>query len=154
MTKFVRLASDGMSIDALYCTPPGENEAADFIEVGDDVLADWRFIGGAFMPPPPPPPPVPGEISDRQFAMQARNVGFITQEEAEDFVATGTIPAALMAIIEALPEAMQGDARITIKGATTFRRDHPLTAIIGNAMRGDTALDDFLDDFFTKAAAL
>lgn len=151
MTKWAKMNEDG-TIDVLYIDPPEDTDG--FIEAPDDVVADWRFVDEQFVPPPPPKASVPGEISDRQFAMQARNVGFITQEEAEDFVATGTIPAALMAIIEALPEAMQGDARITIKGATTFRRDHPLTAIIGNAMRGDTALDDFLDDFFTKAAAL
>ena len=151
MTKWAKLNEDG-TINVLYIDPPGDADG--FIEAADDVVADWQFVDGQFVPPPPPKAPVPGEISDRQFAMQARNVGFITQEEAEDFVATGTIPAALMAIIAALPEAMQGDARITIKGATTFRRDHPLTAIIGNAMRGDTALDDFLDDFFAKAAVL
>lgn len=150
MTKWVRLNEDG-TIDVLFLERPDDEGV---IEAGDEVVSDWHFVDGKFVQPPPPKPHVPEEISDRQFAMQARNVGFITQEEAEDFVATGTIPAALMAIIAALPEAMQGDARITIKGATTFRRDHPMTAIIGEAMRGDTALDDFLDDFFAKAAAL
>lgn len=152
MTKWVRLATDGISIDAIYWEEPAGEEG--FIACGDDVLADWLYVGGAFVPPAPPPPPVPDSITDRQFALEARNRGFVSQAEALAFVRTGEIPSTIATIIAELPQAAQDDAEITIAGAATFERSHPLTLIIGNALKGEADRDDFLDDFFRSAGAL
>lgn len=150
MTKWVRLADDGAAIDAIYLDEP--EDVTGFVEVGDDVLADWRLDGLTFVPPPPPPEPVPVSITDRQFAIEARDRGFVTQAEALAFVRTGALPAALDAIIAALPQADRDDAEITLAGASTFERSHQLTAVIGDAMRGEVPLAEFLDDFFRSAS--
>lgn len=154
MTKWIRLAEDGATIDAVYCVEPASAVLSSFIVAGDDVLGDWRYVDGAFVPPPPPPPPVPESISDRQFAMEARDRGYITQAEALAFVSTGTLPAALVDIITALPTPeARDDAELLLAGATVFERSHPLTLQIGNAMRGDEELETFLDGFFSGAGA-
>lgn len=151
MTKWVRLTADGTTIDAIYWEEPEGEDG--FIAAGDDVLADWRLVDGAFVPPPAPPLPVPTSITDRQFALEARNRGFVSQAEALAFVRTGEIPSTLATIIAELPQAAQDDAEITISGAATFERSHPLTLFIGDALKGDADRDDFLDDFFRAAGA-
>ncbi|MBB5040692.1 hypothetical protein [Shinella fusca] len=86
-----------------------------------------------------PPPAVPSEISDRQFFQQMAIEGRITQDEALDAVGSGVIPAAMDALVEQLPESQRFAARMLIRGATTFRRTHPVTELIGQlyGMTGD-----------------
>lgn len=75
--------------------------------------------------------PVPAEISDRQFFQQMATEGKITQQEALDAVGSGIIPPAMDGLVDQLPENQQFAARMLIRGATTFRRDHPVTDLIG-----------------------
>lgn len=75
--------------------------------------------------------PVPDEISDRQFFQQMAVEGRITQQEALDAVGSGIIPGAMEVLIEMLPEEQRFAARMLIRGATTFRRTHPVTELIG-----------------------
>jgi hypothetical protein len=98
-----------------------------------------------------PPDAVPSEISDRQFFQQLAIDDVISETEAEDAVATGTIPAAMLALIEALPQELRFGARMMLKGATVFERHHPLTVTIGT-LYGWT--DQEIDDLFQAAAAL
>lgn len=72
-------------------------------------------------------PPAYITISDRQFFQALALNDLITQDEAEAAVATGTIPAAMAALVEQLPAEQQFGARMLLKGATAFRSDHPLT---------------------------
>jgi hypothetical protein len=117
-------------------------------------LASWVASGGTIAPAPTPVEPVPASITDRQFALEARDRGFVTQAEAVAFVTVGTLPAALAAVVAALPSAAErDDAVIAIAGATAFDRTHPLTLVIGEAVRGAVPLDVFLDDFFRAAGA-
>jgi hypothetical protein len=117
-------------------------------------LAAWIAAGGEIATAPTPVEPVPASITDRQFALEARDRGFITQAEAVAFVTVGTLPSALASIVAALPStAERDDAVIAIAGATQFDRTHPLTLTIGEAMRGSVPLDAFLDDFFRAAGA-
>ena len=86
-------------------------------------------------PPPPPPPPIPEEISDRQFAHVLKNRGAITHAEAMAFVQTGTVPAALAAIVAAIPDqSAREDAELLLAGATVFMRHHPMTEMLLAAM--------------------
>mgnify|MGYP001767775358 CR=1 FL=1 len=127
----------------------------DAVEIPAHVCAGHRLVNGSWVPPDPEPDPVPGSISRRQFILSARNMGFCTQAEALAFVTTGALPGALQSVVDALPtQTARDDATITIAGATTFERDHPLTLAIGGAFRGEAPLADFLDDFFRSAAAL
>lgn len=99
-----------------------------------------------------PTPPVPVEISDRQFFQQAAIAGFITEEEALAAVQTGAVPAAMQAIVDGIGRSVDRfAAQMILSGATTFRRDHPLTSAIGAAL-GKTPAE--IDDFFRAAALL
>lgn len=97
------------------------------------------------------PAPVPSSISDRQFFQQLAVQKLITEAEAEDAVAPGTIPASLAALIEFLPEQARHPARMLLKGATVFDRDHEMTDTIAWLYGFDTAA---VDDLFRSAAAL
>ena len=95
--------------------------------------------------------PVPAEISDRQFFQQMAIEGRITEQEALDAVGSGVIPSAMDALIDQLPSEQRFAARMLVRGATTFRRDHPVTDLIGQlyGMSGD-----LIDETWRKAAEL
>lgn len=87
--------------------------------------------------------PIPSEISDRQFFQQMAHDGRVTEQEALDAVGSGVIPSAMEALIEMLPTDQQFAARMLVRGATTFRRDHPVTALIGQLYgMSDSEIDD------------
>jgi len=90
-------------------------------------------------------------ISDRQFFQQLAVLEIVTEQEALDAVSFGAIPAALQAIIDPLPAPDKFAAEMLLRGATIFRRDHPLSAAIG-AAQGMTS--EQIDQFFAAAAAL
>lgn len=90
-------------------------------------------------------------ISDRQFFQQLAIDGEITEEEAEAAVATGTIPATLMALVEMLPTERQFGARMMLKGATVIESNHPLTNLIAQLYGWN---DDKMKTFFAAAALL
>lgn len=107
-------------------------------------------------PPVVTPPPVTDripDISDRQFfqALASERYELITEEEAEDAVATGTIPAEMAAMIEALPAEQRFPARMLLRGATQFERENPFVAIFAQA-KGLSAQD--VDELWHYARAL
>lgn len=95
--------------------------------------------------------PVPQTISDRQFFQQLAVAGIVSQADALAAVKTGTIPAPLQAIVNAMPTDQQFAAEMIISGATIFQRSHPMTIAIGTAY-GWTP--DQTDAFFIAAALL
>lgn len=99
----------------------------------------------------PDPVVVPEQISDRQFFQQMAAQGVITQADALAAVKTGTVPAALQSLINALPADQQFGATMIVSGATIFNRHHPLTVAIGTAY-GWTSSQ--MDAFWIAAAAL
>ncbi|MDQ0422284.1 hypothetical protein J2045_003332 [Peteryoungia aggregata LMG 23059] len=115
------------------------------------MIAEWEGEGNTIPPYQPPPPPVPQEISDRQFFQELANMDLITEEEAEDAVASGTVPAAMLALVDQLPEGQRFGARMLLKGATTFERAHPITATIGQIFGIDSAA---IDELWRRAKAL
>lgn len=76
-------------------------------------------------------PVAPEEISDRQFFQQLAISGSITTQEALDAVKTGAIPAAISAVVDALPDDQKFSAQMLLSGATVFKRSHPMTAALG-----------------------
>lgn len=97
------------------------------------------------------PEPVPDSISDRQFFHILAVDGLITEAEALAAVKTGDAPAAFEAFIASLPEGQRFNARMLLEGATTFRRDHPLTDAFGS-MYGMTPEE--IDDLWRRASVL
>ena len=117
----------------------------------DSELVPLTDEDTAWLADRPPATPLMAAISDRQFFQQLALDGEITEAEAEDAVATGTVPAALLAVIEALPAGSHFAARMFLKGATSFERYHPMTETLGQLMGWDSVK---LDALWTKAAAL
>lgn len=116
----------------------------------ESFVAEYESAAAAG--PQPVPVPVPHEISDRQFAHQLAKAQIITQAEALAFVATGTVPVALQAIVDAIPDVdARFDAQMILSGAVVFKRAHPLTAAIGAAYGFSP---EQMDAFFAAAAAL
>ena len=81
------------------------------------------------LPPEPAPaaaePPIE-DISDRQFAQGLAELGLISEAEAEEWVAAGTLPAPLLALVDKLPPERRFSARMLLRGATRFAFAHPL----------------------------
>ena len=112
----------------------------------DWVLMTDEEVADADAPKALPPPQ---EISDRQFFQQLAIMGLITEAEALDAVGPGILPASMLALIDQLPADQRFPAKITLTGATTFRRDHPLTPVLG----GMYGLDDAALDALWAAGA-
>lgn len=112
-----------------------------------------RWDGATVVPytPPEPAQAVPASVSDRQFFQALAIRGEITEEEALDAVGPGVIPAAMLALINQLPEADRFGAKMLIRGATVFERANPLADLIGALFGWDA---NALDDFWTFAATL
>lgn len=97
------------------------------------------------------PPPVPRSISDRQFFQQLAVRGLISETEAEDAVASGVLPASLAELVELLPEQARHPARMLLKGATVFLRNHEMTDTIAWLYGFDSGE---VDTLFIEAAQL
>ncbi len=111
----------------------------------------WLANGGVPEPYVEPPLPVPATISDRQFFQQLAIAGIISNEDALAAVKTGTIPAALGALIAQMPVEAQFGAEMILSGATIFERNHPMTIAIG---MGYGMTSEQVDDFFRAANLL
>lgn len=111
----------------------------------DASPAQLVAMGLTVQPDPTPAPPGPPDIiSDRQFFQQLALQGVITNAEALAAVTTGTIPAALAAVVNALPSAQQFNAQMLICGSTTFSRSNPMTETLRQAMGWTSAQTDAL----------
>lgn len=87
-------------------------------------------------------------ISDRQFYQQAYIKGFISHDDALQAVRTGYIPQALQSIIDTIQDPTEKfNAEMLLSGAVEFKRDHPLTSVIGSAFNmTETDIDMFFED--------
>lgn len=74
---------------------------------------------------------IPQSISDRQFFQQLAIQGLITEQEAEEAVGPGTIPVSMVSLINQLPVEQRFSARMLVRGATRFERNHSVTKLIG-----------------------
>lgn len=72
--------------------------------------------------------PVRRIVSDRQFYQALAQNSLITEAEALAAVCTGEIPAALQALVDAMPEGERFGAKMLLSGAVEFHRDNPLVA--------------------------
>lgn len=90
-------------------------------------------------------------VSDVQFAAACAKAGIITENEAIGWVASGSLPAALAAAIDQIPEPQRFAARLKASGAKEFVRASPETVAIGAAL-GKTPAE--IDALFALAATL
>ena len=97
------------------------------------------------------PTPPTEDISDRQFFQALAIRGEITEDEALDAVGPGIIPPAMDALINQLPQDQRFAARMLIRGATRYERQHPIADLI-RGLYGWTS--EQADDFWRFAATL
>lgn len=88
------------------------------------------------------------ELTARQLFIGMHLSGFISAEEAIAAATVGAMPAAVEAIVAALPEADQVVARITWARMTRVRRADPLVDLLAAAagQSGD-AIDTFFETY-------
>lgn len=97
-----------------------------------DAVLTYHGLGA------PAPASLP-DITPRQFATGLWTDKVITFAECDTYVAARTIPAALQAILDALPDDDTGDptprkdATLLLRGAATFAFAHPLVDTIREA---------------------
>ena len=122
--------------DHVHCPALDIEYGATKDEEGNDIQGTGYTLVEWWMDEPPPAPPViPEEISDRQFFQQLAIMQVITTVEALAAVKTGEIPAALQAFIATIEdEGQRFAAEMTVSGAVTFRRSHPLTQMLAAGM--------------------
>lgn len=94
---------------------------------------------------PAPPPPVPVSVSRREFYQGLAAAQKITKDEALAAIKTGTIPAALQAMIDGMTdEDAAFKAECLLAGASDFERDNPLVMIFAiKEGMSEKEVDDF-----------
>lgn len=113
LPEAARSRDSGFLYDGTMLTVPKAHEAA--------VKAVMKQPGWQT-----PPEPVPASISDRQFAQGLALKDIISREEALAFVRTGTMPDALKALVEGIPdEGTRFSVEMLVSGATVFERHSP-----------------------------
>ncbi len=136
MTQLMKLDASGQSV------PLSPQEVADLA----------ALQGGAALPPMLLAP-----ITAAQLAIALMKRGVITAPEAEEFAASGAIPAPLAAQINTalaaanMSEQQRAVIRIKLRGALEYRRQDSAVPIIGAALGLDAAA---LDTLWRDAAAL
>jgi hypothetical protein len=100
-------------------------------------------------PEAPPVSPVPDVVTKRQFLIQLLRAGMVAPEE----VATLALqpPALMSAVLDAMSEADELEARLSWGAMTQVERYSPLT-LAAAAAAGTT--EEQLDDFFRAAVLI
>lgn len=117
-----------------------------------DAHIGGSYSGGVFSPVPPAPPipaPVPVSISFAQLLIGLVTEQWITEAEGEAWLA-GTLPAAVLTVIDALPADQRFAAKARALRPSEVLRGDPLVASMG-AAAGKTESE--IDDFFRTYAA-
>lgn len=83
-------------------------------------------------------------LTPRQLLIGLATEGWISEAEAEQWSKGGDLPAAVEAMIGALPEAQRLAARITIHKMSVVDRGNALVSVLASqAGRSETAVDAF-----------
>lgn len=133
----------------------GEIDAPNMIplaeETADDVIGHRYETGQWIEVPQEPQLAQIDDISDRQFFQALAVLGEISETEALDAVGPGIIPPAMDTLIDQLPQDQRFPARMLIRGATRYERQHPIADLI-RSLYGWTI--EQADDFWRFAATL
>lgn len=84
-------------------------------------------------------------MSRADFAVIAAQQGWITEQEAEEWVASASIPSVVSGVIDAMPEEMRFKARIAVLGDTIIPRN---SGILYALMAEKGVEDEEMDSLF------
>lgn len=152
MPRYAQLDANNRAIG--YSDLSGAVDAPNMILIGDDDdFTGWLYENGQWIEPEPvePQPNSVADISDSQFFQALALREEITEAEALEAVGPGVIPPAMDALIDQLPQDQRFAARMLIRGATTYERQHPIADLI-RSLYGWSIEDT--DDFWRFAATL
>lgn len=119
----------------------------DWPVASDEVGIGWSYTDGVFTSPPAPPPvpaPVPASISFAQLLIGLVTEQWITEAEGEAWL-TGTLPAAVTAVIAVLPVEHQFSAKARALRPSEILRADPLVEMMRAAIN---KTPEQLDEFF------
>lgn len=84
------------------------------------------------------------ELSRLDFARAVAEAGFVSFAEAAQWAAGNAVPAAVQAVIDALPEDQQGPVMLDVLALPTIRRTGALMPALATAFQADDAALDAL----------
>lgn len=142
MTTIYAIDESGRYIGAFVGIDPPEG-AVIVPTAPDDARQTWNGEGWS-----PIPDPVPSVITRRQCARELFARSMITGTEAIAMTQTGTPPAVVQTVFDAMPEPDKTLAVIDF-ASDTYARDNPLLIAIMTATGADEAA---IDDFFRAAS--
>nr|DAU76361.1 MAG TPA: hypothetical protein [Caudoviricetes sp.] len=112
---------------------------------------DFDWIDGQWVSVPPPPAPVPQELSLVQFIVGLTENGWITKDEAKNWLSVTSLPVVVENAIASLPTTGPGNsdphlrARARALRPSSIQRNNELLAMMAQ-IKGAT--DEQLDDLF------
>ncbi|MFO0452308.1 MAG: hypothetical protein ACK52I_27245 [Pseudomonadota bacterium] len=161
MTYFADLDAEGRVLGFYAPEIHGDAIPEGAVEISAEIHAAWlvdtarqRWNGEALepvAPPPPPPPPPVTDVSFWQFMMAARDLHFITHEEALAAVQSRIMPPAFATAISGLPQAARQNAELKFAGIQRMLRSDPLFDLV---VAANIATDEQIDGVFAVAATI
>lgn len=130
--------------ELLASYPPGTVQVP--LKPGSDYEWDgeaWVYVE--------PTPVIPQSVSRRQIMTGLALVGWISEQEALDALATGARPAAVEAVINGLPEGDRFEARMKWIGFQTAYRDDAMVAALATIAEKS---EQDVDEFFVLCAGI
>ncbi len=141
----------------VYHLPRNAVEAPELPALGDGERAKWVDGGWIVVPPEPIPEPMPKptleqerltmQMSRQRFAVLAAGQDWITEAEAEDWVAGNAIPSIALEAINSRPEGERFKLRLSVRAQNTINRNDML---IGVLMIMQSVSETDMDELFRK----
>lgn len=147
----------GIHRDRTTIAVPNGMRVIEIEDVSPDDPTPWKTYEGRVFDPAALTigdvwtPPVMS-VRDYQFAGQANAEGIISDQETDDWVATGVVPDKLVQAVKAQNLGTERERRVLLflRGTTVFPRFHELTPLLAASFGKDTPAK--VDAFFLAAS--
>lgn len=106
----------------------------------------WLDEGNQPQPYVPPPPPIPASITRRQCAIELRERGLITAQEALAMTKVGDVPALVTQLFAGMSESDRVLAETDFAATTYLRTNSLLITIMAQAGSTPEQIDQFFRD--------
>ena len=126
--------------EGVYHLPRNSVEAPELPTLGTGERAKWVDGEWLVVPPEPIPEPIPEQtieqeraamqMSREKFAVIAAGQEWITEDEAEDWVAGNVIPSIALEAINSRPEGERFNLRLSVRSQAIIRRNDMLIGVL------------------------